>query len=100
MRKLGSDLGADGFRSLELDFAVDPTEAVPLAQAQALAGGSSGYVYEDYDKSGGYVYVGYTNSSGAWYIKRRTVISNVRQEAHGNSNYATNWTGRTGLIYA
>lgn len=99
MKKLGSDLGADGFRILELDFAVDPTEAVPLAQAQALAGGSSGYVYEDYDKSGGYVYVGYENVSGAWYIYRRTVASGARLYATGGSGYETNWMGRTGLPY-
>ena len=104
MRQLGSDLGTDTFRIyLEDGDAVHPQQPVPLSQLQAAiasVGGPSSYEYQDYDKYGGYVYVGYKTPGGAWYIKRRTVTGNARQEAQGNSNYATNWTGRTGLTYA
>lgn len=55
----------------------------------------------DYEKTGTYVYVGYERASdGYWFIYRRTIATNSRQEATGTSSYATNWTGRAGLTYA
>lgn len=100
MKKLGSDLGTDTFRIyLEDGDAVHPQQPVPLSQLQDLIG----YEYQNYEKTQVapyYVYVGYKNASGAWYIKRRTVVGNVRLEASGSSNYVTNWTNRATLPYA
>lgn len=66
-------------------------------------GGGSGLVYQvqdgpDYQAS--YVYVGYKETGGAWYIYRRTYAGNIRMYASGNTNYTTNWTNRTGLVYS
>jgi hypothetical protein len=66
------------------------------------AGGNSGYrLAEEPDYQDDYVYVGYEHeSNGSWFIYRRTIANNVREYASGSSDFATNWTGRSGLTYA
>lgn len=66
---------------------------------QTPAATTTGYTWQDYEKTGTYVYVGYESTGGAWYIYRRTIATGVRLYATGASSYATNWTGRSGLTY-
>lgn len=92
-----------------IDDGVDPVTDDALATKGYVdthgGGGSgggpgSGYTLQDYEKAGAFVYVGYKNTGGAWFIYRRTVASNVWQQAAGASAYSTAWTGRAGLTYA
>jgi len=67
---------------------------------QPPASTTTGYAWEDYEKTSTYVYVSYLSAGGAWYIYRRTVATNLREYASGANNYAANWAGRAGLSYA
>lgn len=56
---------------------------------------------EDEENNNTYAYVGNENTvDGSWFIYRRTIASNVREYATGASDYATNWTNRSGLSYS
>lgn len=63
-------------------------------------GGSTGYTWQDYEKTGTYVYVGYEETGGAWYIYRRTIATNAREYATGASGYAAAWTNRAAETYS
>lgn len=67
---------------------------------QTPASTTTGYAWEDYEKTATYVYVGYEESGGAWYIYRRTIATNVRMYATGASGYAAAWTARSSLTYS
>ncbi len=67
---------------------------------QTPAATTTGYTWQDYEKTATYVYVGYEETGGHWYIYRRTRATNVREYATGASSYATNWTNRGSLSYA
>ncbi len=67
---------------------------------QDSSGGSTGYAWQDYEKTATYVYVGYEESGGAWYIYRRTIATNVRMYATGASGYAAAWTARSSQTYS
>ena len=48
-----------------------------------------------------YVYVGLQHeTNGSWKIYRRAFSDNSTGYAEGTSNYATNWSNRTGLSYS
>lgn len=67
---------------------------------QTPAATTTGYAWEDYEKTSTYIYVSYLSTGGAWYIYRRTVATNIRLYASGANNYAANWAGRAALSYA
>lgn len=67
---------------------------------QDSAGGSTGYTWQDYEKTTTYIYVGYEQTGGAWYIYRRTIATNAREYATGASGYATAWTNRASQTYS
>jgi hypothetical protein len=67
-------------------------------QLDFTGSGSSGYEWQDYEKTGTYVYVGYEQTGGAWYIYRRTIATNAREYATGGSGY--DWSSRGALSYA
>lgn len=93
-----------GNKLVHLAAGVDATDGVNVQQledAVAGVGGSSPLVFQDYEKTGTYVYVGYEHpTAGSWQVYRRTIASNVRQDASGASSYAAAWTGRAGLTYS
>lgn len=67
---------------------------------QTPAATTTGYAWEDYEKTGTYVYVSYLESGGAWYIYRRTIATNAREYATGASGYAAAWTNRAAETYS
>lgn len=78
------------------------SQSVGNVTAQTYTEGSSttGYSWQDYEKTGTYVYVGYESTGGAWYIYRRTIATNARLYATGASGYATAWTNRASQTYS
>lgn len=101
MPKASNDYDFDGFEGLNLLDPQHPQSAATKAWVEAqIAAGGANYALQDYERTGTYVYVGYENSTtNAWFIYRRTLASNVRQQASGGSNYATAWTNRETQIY-
>ena len=67
---------------------------------QTPAATTTGYAWEDYEKTSTYIYVSYLSTGGAWYIYRRTIATNVREYATGASGYAAAWTARSSLTYS
>lgn len=64
---------------------------------------TDGYKISQLDDNGStYIYFGYVNKDGAWYIQRETV-SGVNAGDYryykGNSDFAANWSNRSGLAY-
>lgn len=78
--------------------------ATPL-KSQLYSHGSELYEISDmYDQSvsgfaGDYVYYGYLNLDGGWIIQRGRITTGEWRYFQGKSDYATNWTGRVGLLY-
>lgn len=103
MPKASNTYDFDGYEGVNLLDPQHPQSAATKAWVEshfASGGSSNGYQQQDYEKTGTYVYVGYKHTDNRWYIYRRTVASNLRQYASGAASYATNWTGRAGLVYA
>lgn len=59
---------------------------------------TDGYKISQIDDTTYPYYYGYINQSGAWYIMSEDASSNYRY-AKGDSDFATNWTGRALLTY-
>ena len=64
---------------------------------------TDGYKISQLDDSGGtYLYFAYVNKDGAWYIQRET-INGVNTGDYryykGSSDFAANWSNRSGLAY-
>lgn len=64
---------------------------------------TDGYKISQLDDSGNtYLYFAYVNKDGAWYIQRETINgANAGDYRYykGNSDFATNWSNRSGLAY-
>ncbi len=67
---------------------IDPSEKKP----------TDGYNITEIDDSGIDVYYGFVNKDGAWFIQKELSTGAYRY-SKGASDFATNWTGRTGLTY-
>jgi hypothetical protein len=59
---------------------------------------TDGYKISQIDDTAYPYYYGYINQSGAWYIMSEDVLNNYRY-TKGDSDFATNWTGRALLTY-
>ena len=57
------------------------------------------YHLTDYDISSDPVYLGFLDKDGQWYIQEINKASAAIRFDRGDSGYAANWTGRTGLTY-
>ncbi len=55
------------------------------------------YNISDIDDAAATKYYGYVDNKGRWYILQLT--STAARYTKGESDYTTNWTGRTGLTY-
>lgn len=55
------------------------------------------YKISDIDSGGATKYYGFVTSGGAWQILKLTTTE--ARYCRGASDYATNWTNRTGLTY-
>ncbi len=53
----------------------------------------------DVDDSSDPKYYGYLNKEGGWIIMKETTSAGTFRYISGESDYATNWTGRAGLSY-
>lgn len=80
--------------------------ATPL-RSTILAKGSEFYEISDEDDSNatpsaGTQYFGYLNTSGKWIIQQGVPTGNTVawRYIQGSSDYATNWSNRTALVYA
>lgn len=60
-----------------------------------------GYKISDTDDDASPNYYGFVKTDGNWYILKETLVAgaNTYRYIKGDSGYATNWTGRTGLTY-
>lgn len=67
---------------------IDPAEKKP----------TDGYNITEIDDSGADTYYGFVNKEGAWFIQKETSTGTYRY-IKGSSDFATSWTGRTGLTY-
>jgi hypothetical protein len=60
----------------------------------------SGYdIAEIREAESGYNYFGYTNPDGSWRILREKVDGTEYRLAVGKTDFETNFTGRSGLVY-
>jgi hypothetical protein len=59
------------------------------------------YKIHEGDDTGTINYYGYVEPGGSWYIMKEdlTVAPNTYRYIAGDGDYATNWSGRTGLTY-
>jgi len=53
----------------------------------------------DEDESGNPLYYGYLSENGSWIIQQHNTTTGAYRYKMGQSDYATNWTGRGGLSY-
>jgi len=49
---------------------------------------------------GGYNYYGFIRANGEWAIMRENTAQSEYRFSVGGSNYSTNWTNRTSLVYS
>ena len=73
--------------------------AVPLNILNAYDDKTGQYKFSDIDFTGNPIYVGYLGTGGEWYIMQLTVNTGQARYIKGDSDYATSWAGRAGLVY-
>lgn len=76
--------------------AIKNTAGVEIDPAQAQP--TDGYTISELDDTGNPAYYGFVKSSGAWYIMSED-SSGAYRYSKGDTDFATNWTNRTGLTY-
>lgn len=79
---------ADGtLRRLRVTSAKNAVEGYQIANSEIISGGTS--------------YYGFLDKDGNWYIQKAVESGKITTYTYvkGASDYATNWTGRTGLSY-
>lgn len=57
------------------------------------------YQLANYDVSASPIYIGKVDSIGGWMIKQIDTSTGIALYFKGDSDYATNWSGRAGLAY-
>lgn len=57
------------------------------------------YQLANYDVSASPIYIGKVDSDGGWMIKQIDTSTGIALYFKGDTDYATNWSGRAGLSY-
>jgi hypothetical protein len=83
----------EGNLKVDVDMATEgiATEATLAKTAKMIMGGP----IEDT----GYLYIGYKEPDGTYYIKRQSTTTYLWTYTYFPTDFATNWTGKTGLTY-